>query len=208
MGPNTGAPLIGRPRGRGVFISYRRKVSSYEADVISEGLVRRGLDVFIDRKDLAAGEFEDKILAEIKSRPHFVVVMKAGSLKGIERPGDWMHREIAKALATGRNIVPVLMDGFTLPSQLPPDIEQLQRYNSITIPPGYSEEALDRLAEWLRPSRLRSWLIAAIAAVIVLAVTITLLVAQIRTGSGSDPVAFPTASPQQAPPDVVFADDF
>jgi hypothetical protein len=47
--------------------------------------------------------------------------------------GDWLKREIAHALARGRNVVPLLVDGAKLPpaAVLPADIARLSSLNAV-----------------------------------------------------------------------------
>ena len=110
-----------------VFICYRRSVSWALANLIRDDLERHGWDVWLDTVRLRVGEFEPRIRSEIARRRHFVVVLQPGSLQGIEDPDDWLHREIACALAHRRVIVPVLADGFSFDTAptLPADIASL-----------------------------------------------------------------------------------
>src|SRR5689334_10876092 len=82
-----------------VFICYRRSVSWALANLIRDDLERHGWDVWLDTVRLRVGEFEPRIRSEIARRRHFVVVLQPGSLQDIEDPDDWLHPEIACALA-------------------------------------------------------------------------------------------------------------
>lgn len=135
--------------GKTVFLSYRRQISWALAQAVRGDLARHGFDVFMDTTGLDGGEFEQTLLAEVVGRAHFVVLLEPGSLEGIADPDDWLRREVAAALATGRNVVPVTARGLTMPDarDLPSDIARLASFNALTIPPDYVNEALHRLRD-------------------------------------------------------------
>jgi hypothetical protein len=132
--------------GRSVFISYRRKLSESLALLVHKDLTEHRYNVFMDFKNLDSGEFDQRILTEIQAREHFLVVLEPGSLDRINQEGDWLRREIAHALAHGRNVVPVtkrfeLSDDLVLPR----DVAGLRSKNAFPIPEGYFDEAMERL---------------------------------------------------------------
>lgn len=120
------------PRGDyEVFISYRRESGAAEARLIQLALERHGLRVFLDVTDLGRGYFDESLLAAIAAAPNFLVVLSPGGLERCSAPGDWLRREVAAAIASQRNIVPVLLPGFTFPADLPADIADLRRYEGV-----------------------------------------------------------------------------
>ena len=100
----------------------------------------------MDVQNLDSGEFERKILGQIEAREHFIVLLEPGSLDRIGQVGDWLRREIAHALAHGRNVVPVTR-GFEFGRDLvlPPDVARLPFFNAVPIQPGYFDAAMERL---------------------------------------------------------------
>jgi len=103
----------------------------------------------MDFKNLDSGEFDRRILSEIEARMHFIVLLEPGSLDRIGEDGDWMRREIAHALAHGRNVVPVTASGFEFRRDLtlPPDVARLPSFNGIAVAgqPEYFNAAMKRL---------------------------------------------------------------
>ena len=95
-----------------VFISYRRSVSWAFARLVFNDLRMHGFDVFMDVESINAGEFETVILNQIAARAHFVVVLAPGSAERLTNPGDWLRREIEFGMDLGRNIIPLLVNGF------------------------------------------------------------------------------------------------
>jgi hypothetical protein len=135
-----------------VFISYRRRVSWQLALLVLNDLNEHHFDPFMDRKNLDSGEFDRKILSEIEAREHFIVLLEPGSLDRIGEDDDWLRREIAHALAHGRNVVPVTANGFELSRDLvlPPDVARLRSLNAVPITPEYPEAGMKRLRQFLK----------------------------------------------------------
>ena len=134
--------------GRSVFISYRRQLSWQLAQLVRDNLVEHDFDTFVDIKNLDSGEFDRKILGQIETREHFIVLLQPGSLDRIGEKGDWLRREIAHALRRGRNVVPVTADGFKFPRDLalPPDVERLPSFQAVTVErPEYFNAAMKLL---------------------------------------------------------------
>jgi hypothetical protein len=134
--------------GRRVFISYRRSVSWSVARAIFNDLHHQGYDVFMDVESIPGGQFEKIILNQIGARPHFILILNRGTLDRANEPGDWLRREIETALALQRNIVPILVEGFTWEDAAPyltGKLAELQKYNGLPLPQEYFNEGLERL---------------------------------------------------------------
>lgn len=134
-----------------VFISYRRVNVSW-ALAIFQNLTQNGYDVFFDFMGIASGDFDAVILDNIRARAHFLVLLTPTALERCAEPTDWLRREIETALDAGRNIVPLLLDGFdfssaTVTNQLFGKLAALKRYNALRVPADYFSEAMGRLRE-------------------------------------------------------------
>ncbi|MGB9407690.1 MAG: tetratricopeptide repeat protein [Terracidiphilus sp.] len=134
-----------------VFISYRRTNIPW-ALAIFQNLTQHGFDVFLDYNGIASGDFEGVILGNITARAHFLVLLTPSALEHCGEPGDWLRREIETALDSRRNIVPLMLEGFDfgspkIASQLTGKLAALKRYNGLSIPPEYFQEAMSRLRE-------------------------------------------------------------
>src|SRR5262245_54648590 len=132
-----------------VFISYRRADEPWALAVFGD-LTQHGYDVFIDFAGIASGNFETAILENIKARAHFLVLLTPTALERRSDPVDWMRREIEAALDNRRNIVPLMLEGsdFGKPpvaGQLTGKLGALKKYNGISIPAGFFQEAMERL---------------------------------------------------------------
>jgi hypothetical protein len=97
------------------FISYRRTNLPW-ALAIFQDLTSNGYDVFFDYSGIAPGDFERVILDNLRARAHFLVLLTPSALERCGEPGDWLRREIETALESRRNIVPLMLEGFTFDS--------------------------------------------------------------------------------------------
>jgi formylglycine-generating enzyme len=132
-----------------VFISYRR-ADRWAALAVFKDLTQHGYDVFIDYDGIASGDFERSIVDNLKARAHFLVLLSSTALEHCNDPGDWLHREILLAIETHRNIVPLLLDGFSFSSstsreRLQGKLEPLSRYQSVSLHEEFFDAAMERL---------------------------------------------------------------
>ena len=86
-----------------VFISYRRDVSAFLARAVFADLKEHGYDVFMDVESIDSGTFDTIILNQIAARAHFIVILAPGTLERLNESGDWLHKEIERALELERN---------------------------------------------------------------------------------------------------------
>lgn len=131
-----------------VFISYRRSVASFIARAIFMDLREHGYDVFMDVESIDGGQFDTIILRQIEARAHFLVILTPGTLERCLEPHDWLRHEVEYAIDTQRNIVPLLVNGFTFNDTdmyLTGKLSELPRFNGLEIPHTYFEEAMERL---------------------------------------------------------------
>lgn len=124
-----------------IFISYRRDDSQYQADRIRGALTRilPKRDVFIDIDNIPTGvDFVDHVDKQIAQCDVLLALIGPGWIANAQRlanPKDFVRIEIASALKRGITVVPVLLDGATMPreDQLPDDIKPLIRRNGADI---------------------------------------------------------------------------
>jgi tetratricopeptide (TPR) repeat protein len=132
-----------------VFISYRRTNVPWALNVY-QNLTHTGYDVFFDFEGVGAGDFESVILGNIAARAHFLVLLTPSALERCGEPGDWLRREIEAAIDSKRNIVPLMLEGFSfdtpqIASQLTGTLALLRNYNGIGMPAEYFLAAMDKL---------------------------------------------------------------
>ena len=146
-----------------IILSYRREDSAGVTGRIFDRLVQEfGTDrVFMDIDSMPAGvDFHDhlqEILADCGAL--LVVVGKSwrsqrkGQPARIMDPDDWVRIEVETALERGIPVVPLLIDGASLPTreQLPESLWPLLRRNALPVDSGRDFHAqLTRLVRDLR----------------------------------------------------------
>lgn len=145
--------LIGKEAS--VFLSYRRDSGDELARLLKKGLEAEGIDCFLDVDDLGASHFDDRLLREIEKRANFIVILSQGALDRCINENDWLRKEITHAIKTKRNIVPIIIPDFTetikFPSseQLPREIAELPRYNSVVYSHEYYDKMMEKLLRFL-----------------------------------------------------------
>ena len=132
-----------------VFISYRR-TNAFGALAIFQDLTQHGYDVFFDFNGIPSGDFEAVILENVRARAHFLILLTPSALDRCGEPEDWLRREIETALDEKRNIVPLMLEGFSfstpaIADQLTGKLALLRKYQALSVPVEYFVEAMDRL---------------------------------------------------------------
>lgn len=158
-----------------VFVSYRR--SSFEsANLIAEKMRSKGYSVFFDVETLRSGKFNEQLYEVIDNCNDFILVLPPNALDKCHDEGDWVRRELIRAMQCNKNIVPVQLAGFEWPSPMPHGLEELPNYQAIIAgEQEFFDMSMDRLAGYLKskPSKkLRSLiykLVAIVATILILA---------------------------------------
>ena len=132
-----------------VFISYRRDSGAAEARLLQLHLKERHIRCFLDVTELGRGYFDEALLRHIEQTPNFVVILSADSLNRSENDEDWLRKEIAHALATERNVVPLMLPKFEFPAHLPEDIRNLPRCQGVEYSHRYIDAMLEKLVATL-----------------------------------------------------------
>ena len=131
----------------GIFISYRRIDSKPYSGRLFDRLARHfgRLQIFMDIEGgIARGEdFAEALERAVKSVDAMVVVVGRQWLvcaddagrRRLDIPGDWVRGEIAAGLARGILLLPVLVDGASMPrpGDLPEDIAPFARKQAAEI---------------------------------------------------------------------------
>ena len=106
-----------------IFISYRRSGGYEIANKIENffGEARKSdFEVFQDVKDMGKGDFKVQLKNKIQSCDTFILVLSPNALDARpENQKDWMREEIRLAVESNKTIVPLRMQGFTEPADLP-----------------------------------------------------------------------------------------
>ncbi|MET0909961.1 MAG: toll/interleukin-1 receptor domain-containing protein [Ilumatobacteraceae bacterium] len=189
-----------------VFLSYRRDDTAGRAGRIADVFTTRygARNVFQDVSAAAPGlDFTERVDAAIGNSDVMLVVIGRGWLSStgddggrrIDRPDDFVRREVAAALAADIRVVPVLVDGAELPTagQLPDELSGMLRRQAVSVRDVSWHQDVDDLIrrlegderEPLEPRRRRWLLVAGVAVVVIAAAAIASLLAS-RDDEGGD----------------------
>ncbi|VDP70389.1 unnamed protein product [Echinostoma caproni] len=135
------------------FISYRRVNGSPLASLLKVHLELRRYRVFLDIDRLPAGRFKESLLHSIRSSANFLLVLTPKALDRCvtdEDNTDWVHREIACALQSKCNIIPIT-DNFVWPDadKLPEDIRPVIEYNAVNWSHEYQDACIDKVEKFM-----------------------------------------------------------
>lgn len=132
-----------------VFMSYRRDGADILAQSITYRLREKGYSVFFDMESMRSGKFNEQIYQVISECTHVIVVLPPNGLDRCVNEGDWLRNEIAYAIANKKTIIPVLMKGFTFPTDLPDDIKEIRDYQGVSPSTEFFDATIDRLISYL-----------------------------------------------------------
>ncbi len=137
-----------------VFISYRRSNGSQLASLLKVHLEIRNFSVFLDVAGLESGKFDYNLLQSIRSARNFVLVLTPHALDRCfddDEQRDWIHKEVACALQSNCNIIPVF-DNFVMPDikQLPDSMKAVTSYNGVKWIHDYQDACVDKIDRFIR----------------------------------------------------------
>ena len=132
-----------------IFISYRREGGDVTAKLISEALKNRGYVTFYDYDGMKGGMFDRQIERQITECTDMVLVLPPNGLDRCINENDWVREEIRLALRNGKNIVPVMLNGFDFPERLPLDINNVRYYSGVRFHMDYFEAVIDAITKKL-----------------------------------------------------------
>ena len=141
-----------------VFISYRRESGGTMARILRDRLTEMGYRVFFDRESLRSGYFNTALYSVIDQCRDVIVVLSPDALDRCANADDWVRREVEHALYQKKNVIPVMLDGFAFPAELPESMDDLRLCNGITVNEEFFDAFVEKLAGFLKakPSFFRS----------------------------------------------------
>lgn len=133
-----------------IFISYRRDGGYAMARLLYECFHNVGLSVFLDLEELRSGQFNTKLYEAIDGCENFILVLPPNSLDRCEDENDWLRLEIEHAIKLNKNIIPVMMIGFSFPEHLPSSMQMLPFFNGVQASREYFDATIKKLLSMLR----------------------------------------------------------
>ena len=133
-----------------VFISYRREGGLKDAMLLKTSLEERGYHVYLDMVSMQAGEFDQQLYDRIEECKDFLVVLPPRALDRCSEEEDWVRIEIEHAYAKQKNIIPIMLDDFSFPEELPESIEFIRLRHGLRPSFDYYDAFIDKLAKYLK----------------------------------------------------------
>ena len=141
-----------------IFISYRREGGFETAQLIAQYLKHEGYKTFLDLENLREGKFNAQLISVIQGCRDFILVLPEGGLDRCSHPDDWMRRELECAMEADKNIIPVMLRGFSFPGDLPESIREVQYFNGVAAGGyNYLDASLEKLKGFLKSRRGVTW---------------------------------------------------
>jgi hypothetical protein len=148
--------------GKHIFISYRREDSAGFTRAIANALKETfGAErVFVDVDTLAPGDdFVAKIRQTVGDCAAELVVIgrhwlaaKQDGRRRLDDPSDYVRVEVGAALARGVRVIPILVDGASMPApaDLPDELAPLATRNALSLEHADFDQDMARLISVLR----------------------------------------------------------
>lgn len=133
-----------------VFISYRREGGFEMARLVYEHLKSAGLDPFLDLAELKSGPFNIELYHSIEESENFVLILPQKSLDRCKNEDDWLRFEIEYAIEKKKNIIPLMLNGFSWPQDLPESLKVLPSYNGVQMSSAYFDASINKLLSMLK----------------------------------------------------------
>ena len=146
-----------------ILVDYRTADARYCAAATSKLLADRfeRERIFLDNQSMRPGaKYPAELRTALESMRVLLVLIgprwmspypRNNRLLPIERGGDWVRREIRRALQRAVPIVPILLDGVSLPDpgRLPQDVRGLVHHQTIAIDHRHLRRGVDALGDRL-----------------------------------------------------------
>ncbi|MFF7755511.1 toll/interleukin-1 receptor domain-containing protein [Streptomyces sp. NPDC007971] len=140
-----------------IFISYRREDTAPYAGWLQDRLAQHygASKIFMDVAYLQPGEDFPRVIAQAISSCDVLVALIGPAWVGstadgktrIQEANDWVRLEIESALDQGIRVIPLLIDGASLPSpeKLPSSLGRILAKNCLSLSPGTFGEDIRKL---------------------------------------------------------------
>lgn len=133
----------------GIFISYRRAGASVSTYRLADDLKRAFGEesIFLDVESIDPGSAFANVIQQSLNRssvalimigPEWLTMTDSNGNRRLDDPQDWVRQEVRLALSSRVTVIPVLLEGATMPNkaELPEDIRELAGLNSFPFSPS------------------------------------------------------------------------
>jgi hypothetical protein len=135
-----------------VFISYRREGALDLAGRLNDRFTQLNITSFFDVEVMKEGKFNEQLYHWIDATANFILILPPHAMDRCSDPEDWLRKEIKAALNENPrpNIVPIFLNGFTFPHDLPDDIQEIAIYEALNFISADFEDSFNKLMRKLK----------------------------------------------------------
>ena len=127
-----------------IFISYRNDDSGNQfASRLCRDLDELGYSVYFNPNETRGNNFPERLKSAIKDCKDFLLILSKDCLAGLKTNTgkiNWVKEELLTAKKEEKHIIPILMDGVSMPSdanEFPPELQFLTYIDAIRFPEQY-----------------------------------------------------------------------
>lgn len=136
-----------------IFVSYRHEDWPFTQRLVAQLGQFIGGTIFMDSTGIDDPDFTQSIEQHLQQSNVVLLVVSQYTFASerIERPDDWIRREMRLALQHEKHLVLVGVNGLTLPlpTDVPEDIRDVLRRQGVPFYPEFFDAAVERLAEFI-----------------------------------------------------------
>lgn len=138
-----------------IFVSYKDDGEGRNfAGRLADKLKSMGYEVYYNPEEQYAGSFPDILREAVKACKDFVLIVTQSCLDQLMRHEkvDWVREEILTAHNNGKKIIPLLMQGVSMPKDrddMPEELRFLPDMKGISVAEPYDIAPLDLLMSWM-----------------------------------------------------------
>lgn len=139
-----------------IFISYKNDGEGrYFAEKLSNTLKEQGFSVYYNPDEQHAGSFPKRLREAIENCRDFLLILSQACLDQLihHEKVDWVREEILIAQNNGKNIVPLLMPGVTMPKdkdEMPEELRFLPHEDAVNVSDPFDKSPLDCLLGYIK----------------------------------------------------------
>jgi len=136
-----------------LFVSYRRKDWPFTQSLVEKLRQQLAAEVFVDVDSIHEDDFVHNLMSELATCEAVLLVVSPNTFAPdrINRPDDWVRREVGRALELGKPLIMAGIDGLTPPTAdvLPEEIRAITNKQCIAFLPDYFDAGVVKLANFI-----------------------------------------------------------
>ena len=126
-----------------IFISYKNdNAGNNFAERLKRDLENHKYSVYFNSDEKHSGNFPEKLRTAVEDCKDFILIVSQKCLDQLieNKKIDWIREEILTAKNAGKPIIPIMLDGVKMPSDvevMPEELRFLPMIDNITMPEKY-----------------------------------------------------------------------